>query len=139
MITLRQHAVFQKWREQFAIDISRSTYSIYTRNTSSQYPKPKPFNDYFQALRESYPSSLPHIDHAPDAASILHIRKRLVDTLQRLPMRDELVDLELAGHVIVDQVGQLRAAFDAAERAAFPHAAGDELEGWWESASLPCL
>ncbi len=47
-------------------------------------------------------------------------------------MRDELVDLELAGHVVVDQVGQLRAAFDAAERAAFPYAARDELEGWCE-------
>jgi len=82
------------------------------------------------------PLSLPHIDHAPDAAPILHIREGLVDTLQRLPMRDELVDLELAGHVVVDQVGQLRAAFDAAERAAFPYAARDELEGWYD-VSIP--
>jgi len=51
-------------------------------------------------------------------------------------MRDELVDLELAGHVVVDQVGQLRAAFDAAERAAFPYAARDELEGWYD-VSIP--
>lgn len=51
-------------------------------------------------------------------------------------MRNELVDLELAGHIVVDQVRQLRATFDAAERAAFPHAAGDELEGWCD-VSLP--
>ena len=45
-------------------------------------------------------------------------------------MRDELVDLELAGHVVVDEVRELRAAFDAAESAAFPYAASDELECW---------
>ena len=43
-------------------------------------------------------------------------------------MRDELVNLEVAVHVIRDQAGQLRAALDAAESAAFPYAAGDELE-----------
>lgn len=43
-------------------------------------------------------------------------------------MRDELVHLELALQVVVDQIGQLGAALDAAEGAALPHAAGDELE-----------
>lgn len=47
-------------------------------------------------------------------------------------MRDELVDLEVAVHVVGDETGELRAALDAAERAAFPYAAGDELEGCWE-------
>ena len=45
-------------------------------------------------------------------------------------MRDELVDHQLAAEVIVHQAGELRAAFDTAERAAFPNAAGDELEGY---------
>ena len=45
-------------------------------------------------------------------------------------MGDELIDLEFARHVIVDEVRELGAAFDAAESAAFPDAARDELEGW---------
>lgn len=59
-----------------------------------------PFSD-----AEGFPHlflSLPHIDHTPNAAPVLHIRESLIDTLQRLSMRDELVDLELAGHIIVD-------------------------------------
>lgn len=45
-------------------------------------------------------------------------------------MRDELVDLQLALHVVVNQIRELSAAFDAAEGAAFPDTAGDELECW---------
>ena len=58
----------------------------------------------------------------------MHIMERIINPTQILTVRDELVDLELAVHVIVDEVGQLRAAFDAAEGAAGPFAAGDELE-----------
>ena len=43
-------------------------------------------------------------------------------------MRDELVDLELSVQVVVNEIRQLRAALDAAESAALPGAAGDELE-----------
>ena len=73
-------------------------------------------------------SQLPHIHNTPNAVPRLHVPKRLVDARQRLAVRDELVDLELAVHVVLDQVGQLRAALDAAEGAAFPASAGDELE-----------
>ena len=44
-------------------------------------------------------------------------------------MCDELVDLEVAVHVIGDESRKLRAALYAAEGASFPYAAGDELEG----------
>ena len=44
----------------------------------------------------------PHIHHTSDAISSLHILKRSVDLIQRLPVRDELVDFQLAGHVVVD-------------------------------------
>lgn len=71
---------------------------------------------------------LPHIYNAPDAIPLLHGIERPVDAAQWLPVRDELVHLQLAGQVVVHQIGQLRAAFDAAERAAFPHTAGDQLE-----------
>ena len=73
-------------------------------------------------------SRFSHIHHTPDAIPRLHILKRSVDLIQRLPMRDELVHLELARHVIVHQIRELRAALDAAKSAPFPHAAGDELE-----------
>ena len=73
-------------------------------------------------------SSFPHINDTPDTVALLHIRKGLVDAVQRLSVRDELVDLEFPGHIIVDEVGQLGPALDAAERATFPYAAGDELE-----------
>lgn len=72
--------------------------------------------------------SLPHINHAPNAIPILHIRKGLVDAIERLSVCDELIDLQLAGHVVVHEVWELRTAFDAPESAAFPDAAGNELE-----------
>ena len=52
-------------------------------------------------------------------------------------MGDELVDLQLVGHVIVDQVWQLRAAFDTAESAAFPYTAGNELERYEAMSVFP--
>ena len=69
-----------------------------------------------------------HIHHTSDAISRLHILKCRVDVVQWLPVRDEFVDLQLAGHVVVDEVGELSAAFDTTESAALPNAAGDELE-----------
>jgi len=47
-----------------------------------------------------------------------------------LAVSDELVDLEFAGHVVVDETGKLRATLDTAEGAALPSATGDELECW---------
>ena len=69
-----------------------------------------------------------HVHHTPDAIPRLHILERSIDFVQRLPVRDELVHLELARHVVVHQIRELRATFDAAKSASFPHAAGDELE-----------
>ena len=43
-------------------------------------------------------------------------------------MRDELINLQLARHVVVHQIWQLRTAFDTAKSAPFPHTARDELE-----------
>lgn len=44
-------------------------------------------------------------------------------------MTDELVHLQLASQVIVDQIGKLRPTLDATEGATFPYAARDQLEG----------
>jgi hypothetical protein len=99
-------------------------------------PQPLPYNPTPSSLSPSYHSShlptlrstRPHIHNAADAVSLLHIVKGLVDLRQRLAVSDELVHLELAVHVVGNQVRQLRAALDATERAALPHAARDELE-----------
>lgn len=48
-------------------------------------------------------SVLPHVNDAPDAVAGLHVAERLVDLGQRLAMRDELVDLQGATHVVVNQ------------------------------------
>lgn len=86
----------------------------------------------FSSIREEdvplESSSFPHINDTPDTVALLHIRKGLVDAVQRLSVRDELVDLQFPGHIVVDEVGQLGPALDAAEGATFPYAAGDELE-----------
>jgi hypothetical protein len=77
---------------------------------------------------------LAHVDDAANAVAGLHVAKGLVDLVEGLAVRDELVDLEVTLHVVGDEAGQLRAALDAAEGAAFPYAARDELEGWEELA-----
>jgi hypothetical protein len=41
---------------------------------------------------------------------------------------DEFINLELAVQIVVHETGELCAALDTAESAAFPDAAGDELE-----------
>jgi hypothetical protein len=71
---------------------------------------------------------LAHINNAADAVARVHVVESLVDAAERLAVGDELVDLQLAGHIVVDEVRELRAALDAAESAALPYAAGDELE-----------
>jgi hypothetical protein len=71
---------------------------------------------------------LAHVNNAADAVARVHVVESLVDAGERLAVGDELVDLQLAGHVVVDKIGELRAALDAAESAALPYTAGDELE-----------
>lgn len=44
-------------------------------------------------------------------------------------MRNEFVHFQFPLQVVVDKIGELCASLDASEGAAFPHAAGDELEG----------
>lgn len=71
---------------------------------------------------------LSHINNASNTVSLFHHFECTVDLVQCLPMRDELVHLQFAGHVVVNQVGKLGAALDPAEGASFPYTAGDELE-----------
>jgi hypothetical protein len=72
---------------------------------------------------------LPHVHNASNAVARLHVSECLVDLVERLAVRDELVHLEVASHVVGDEVRELGAALYTAESAAFPDAAGNELEG----------
>lgn len=73
---------------------------------------------------------LPHVDHASNAVTSVHIVEGLVDAREVLSVGDEFVDLELAGHVVVDEATHLAAALDTAESTTLPYATGDELECW---------
>jgi len=73
-------------------------------------------------------SHLPHIHHTPDAIASLHIGESLVDTAQVLPVSNELINLELAIKIILDEARKLRTALDTAERTTLPDTTGDELE-----------
>src|SRR3546814_15894363 len=53
----------------------------------------------------------------------------LVDVVERQGVGDEVVDVDLALHVPVDDLGHVGAPARAAEGGALPDPAGDELEG----------
>lgn len=69
-----------------------------------------------------------HVNNTTDAVTRLHVGESLVDLRQRLTVSNELVDLELAVHVIVNKVRQLSAALDTTEGATLPYTASNELE-----------
>lgn len=50
-------------------------------------------------------------------------------------MRDELVNLEVAFQVVINQTWKLGAAFDTAESASFPYTTCDELECYMKKIS----
>lgn len=84
-----------------------------------------------QAIRKNNTSNalkLAHVNDAADALARVHVVEGLVDAAERLAVGNELIDLELAGHVVVDKVGKLGAALDTTESAALPDTASNELE-----------
>ena len=69
-----------------------------------------------------------HVHNAPDAVPCLHVTEGTVDLSHWLPMRDELVHLEFAIHVVVHQFRHLRPSFDASKGAPLPHTSCHQLE-----------
>ena len=57
----------------------------------------------------------PHVHDATNAVTGLHILESIVDLGKRLTVSDEFVNLEFSLHVVVDQVGKLRATLDTTE------------------------
>jgi hypothetical protein len=70
----------------------------------------------------------PHVDDTANAVALLHDFKSWVNVLQSLSVCDELVNLELAFHVVVDQIWKLAAALDTTESTTSPNSASDKLE-----------
>jgi hypothetical protein len=58
---------------------------------------------------------LPHVNNATDTVTLLHGLESLIDAIEVLSVSDELINLQLALHVIIDQVGKLRTALDTSE------------------------
>src|SRR6185437_15610732 len=67
-------------------------------------------------------------DDRADHLAFVHQVERFIDLLQRQHLRDELVHLQPALHVLVDIARQLRAALDAAECGTAPDPSRHELE-----------
>src|SRR5256886_16397828 len=67
-------------------------------------------------------------NHRADRLALVHQIEGVVDLLQRHDMRDQLVDLDLAVHVPIDDRRPGGGAAGAAERRTFPHPPGDQLE-----------
>src|SRR5256885_8741041 len=80
-------------------------------------------------LRETVVISRPsvHNDRAYGFA-LVHQVEALVDVGELELVRDQVVDVDLALHVPVDDFRHVAPALGAAERGALPYAAGDELE-----------
>src|ERR1700704_427614 len=66
--------------------------------------------------------------HRAYGFAFVHQVEALVDVGELELVRDEIVDVDLAFHVPVDDLRHIAPALGAAEGGAFPYAAGDELE-----------
>src|SRR5688572_5189870 len=72
--------------------------------------------------------------HAADGFALVHEVERVIDALERQLVGDEIVDVDLALHVPVDDLRHVGASPRAAERGALPDAAGNQLE--WARANF---
>src|SRR3954453_13290523 len=66
--------------------------------------------------------------HRANRFALVHQIEALVDPIERHDVGDEIVDVDLAFHVPVDDPGDIGASARAAERGAFPYPSGDELK-----------
>lgn len=71
---------------------------------------------------------LAHVDDAADAVTSLHVLESGVDLVEGLSVGDELIDLELAAQVVVNEIGKLGTALNTTEGASLPDTASDKLE-----------
>ena len=55
------------------------------------------------------------VNHTADAPPCMHMIKRIVNSLKRHGVGDQLIQLNFSAHVLVYHSGQLRSAFDTAK------------------------
>src|SRR5260370_38003225 len=67
-------------------------------------------------------------DHASNRFAFVHQVKGVVDFFERHNVSDQIVDVDAAIHVPVDNFRNVATSARAAERGSFPGAAGHELE-----------
>src|SRR5688572_32512100 len=79
------------------------------------------WNDFVRARPSEY-------DDAADRLALVHEVETLVDVRERQAMGDQIVDVDLAVHVPVDDPRHIAASLRTAESRPFPHAASDELK-----------
>jgi hypothetical protein len=58
---------------------------------------------------------LSHVNNTANAVTLLHIVESLVDVCEWLPMGNKLINLQLARHVIINQVRKLTTTFNSAK------------------------
>src|SRR5947209_656004 len=69
------------------------------------------------------------LEHAADSVLAFHQLEPGVDLVEREPVGDERVDVDVPGQVTIDQLRYLLAALDATERRAEHVATGDQVAG----------
>lgn len=101
---------------------------IYTKKKKKKPSEPKRFTKPPLLPSFSKTPLPPHIHHRSNTIALLHNIKSLINIIQCLAMRDKLIHLQLPRQIIIDQIGELGAAFDTAKGTTFPDATRDELE-----------
>lgn len=71
---------------------------------------------------------LSHVYHATNTITLLHDIERLVNILQSLSVSDKLIDLELALHVVINQIWELSSTFNATKSRSTPNTSSDKLK-----------
>ena len=66
--------------------------------------------------------------HAPNRLALVHQVEGVVDLVERHGVGDEIVDIDLAFHIPIDDPRHIRASARAAEGGAFPDPSGHQLE-----------
>src|SRR6266849_4009404 len=67
-------------------------------------------------------------DHRPDRFALMHEVEPFVDPIERQDVGDQIVDIDLAVHVPVDDLGHIGATARATEGRALPYPARYQLE-----------
>ena len=72
------------------------------------------------------------VHDAADTVTLLHLLEGIVDSVKRLAVGNELINLKLAVQVVINQAGQLGTTLDTTEGTTLPYTTGDKLECWFQ-------